>query len=143
MLIFVNDFLVIRSGDRMEEFIMNISKKLCISSNAELSRYIGIDISKHPEGGFFLSQSSDIQKCIAKHGLSNVKPIATPGDPDFHSDEGIANEGINISDYHSAVSELLYFAICTQPDIMAAVIICAQFQKAPSAKAWQAIKRII
>ena len=128
---------------RSDEFISNIMKKLCISSNSELKRYIGVDVDTHPEGGFFLSQTSDILKCVAKHGLSDTKPIATPGDPDFHFDDGIASEGINITDYQLAIGELLYFAICTRPDIMAAVIICAQFQRAPSAKAWAAMKRII
>ena len=102
-----------------------------------------MDVDTHPEGGLFLSQTSDILKCVVKHGLSDAKPVATPGDPDFHFDDGIASEGINITDYRSAIGELLYFAICTRPDIMAAVIICAQFQRAPSAKAWAAVKRII
>ena len=80
---------------------------------------------------------------VAKHGLSEAKPVATPGDPDFHFGDGIASEGINITDYRLAIGELLYFAICTRPDIMVAVIICAQFQRTPSAKAWAAVKRII
>ena len=143
VLIFVDDLLVIGSSMRSDKFISNITKKLCISSNSELKRYIGVDVDTHPEGGFFLSQTSDILKCVAKHGLSEAKPVATPGDPNFHFDDGIASEGINITDYRSAIGELLYFAICTRPDIMAAVIICAQFQRAPSAKAWTVVKRII
>ena len=102
-----------------------------------------MDVDTHPEGGFFLSQTSDILKCVVKHGLSDAKPVATPGDPDFHFDDGIASEGINITDYRLAIGDLLYFAICTRPDIMATVIICAQFQRTPSAKAWLAVKRII
>ena len=58
-----------------------------------------MDVDTHPEGGFFLSQTSDILKCVARHGLSDTKPVATPGDPDFHFDDGIASEGINITDY--------------------------------------------
>ena len=40
-----------------------------------------MDVNTHPDGGFFLSQTSDILKCVAKHGLSDAKPIATPGVP--------------------------------------------------------------
>ena len=143
VLIFVDDLLVIGSSTRSDEFISSITKKLCISSNSELKRYIGVDVDTHPEGGFFLSQTSDILKCVAKHGLSDAKPVVTPGDPDFHFEDGIVSEGINITDYRSAIGELLYFAICTRPDIMAAVIISAHFQRAPSAKAWAAVKQII
>ena len=139
VLIFVDDLLVIGSSTRSDEFISNITKKLCISSNSELKRYIGMDVDAHPKGGFFLSQTSDILKCVAKHGLSDAKPVVTPGDPNFLFDDGIASEGINITDYQSAIGELLYFAICTRPDIMAAVIICAQFQRAPSAIYWPTI----
>ena len=99
VLIFVDDLLVIGSSMRSDEFISNITKKLCISLNSELKRYIGVDVDTHPKGGFFLSQTSDILKCVAKHGLSDAKPIAIPGDPDFHFDDGIASEGINTTDY--------------------------------------------
>ena len=71
----MDDFLVIGSGDRMEEFIANISKKLCISSNAELSRYIGIDVTKHPDGGFFLSQSSASRNALQNMVLATQSPL--------------------------------------------------------------------
>ena len=42
---------------QVDKFISNITKKLCISSNSELKRYIGVDVDTHPDGGFFLSQT--------------------------------------------------------------------------------------
>ena len=90
---------------RLDEFISNIMKKLCISSNSKLKQYISVDVDTHPDGGFFLSQTSDILKCVAKHRLSDAKPVATPGDPDFHFDDGIVSEGVNTTDYRSAIGE--------------------------------------
>ena len=84
VLIFVDDLLVIGSSMRSDEFISNITKKLCISSNSELKRYISVDVDTHPEGGFFLSQTSDILKCVVKHGLSEAKPVVTPFSENGH-----------------------------------------------------------
>ena len=77
VLIFVDDLLVIGSSMRSDEFISNITKKLCISSNSELKQYIGVDVDTHPEGGFFLSQTSDILKCVANIGAESVHRTLT------------------------------------------------------------------
>ena len=52
VLIFVDDLLVIGSSTRSDEFISNITKKLCISLNSELKQYISVDVDTHPNGGF-------------------------------------------------------------------------------------------
>jgi hypothetical protein len=124
----------------MIEFLRS---RLAISSNDEIARYIGITIRRDADGGFLLSQTDEIEACIKKFGMAGAKSVQNPADPSLIHADCLSASPVDPSEYRSLVGALLYFAMCTRPDIAHATIVCAQFQKAPSARAWGAAKRIL
>ena len=143
VLVFVDDFLVIGSPHETDRVIEYIGKRLVISSNSEVSRYVGIDVRRDENGGFALSQAPTILSCIKEFGMSGAKPCSSPSDPSVICSECVSDPPIDQSRYRSLVGTLLYIAMCTRPDILSSVIVCAQFQRSPNTRAWLAIKRII
>ena len=143
VLVFVNDFLITGSPRRVDRMISFLQSRLTISSNDEISRYIGISIRKDENDDLLLCQSDEIEACIKKFGMQGAKPVHSPSDPSLIHSECISDVAVNPSEYRSLIGALLYFAMCTRPDIAHAVIVCAQFQKSPSTRAWSAAKRIL
>ena len=143
VLIFVDDFLVTGSRRRVDKIIEYLASRLTISSNDEISRYIGISIRRNGDGDYLLSQTDDIKACIKKYGMLGARAVNSPCDVGLIHSEGIAEVAVSQPEYRSLIGALLYFAMCTRPDILNATVICAQFQRAPSARAWTAAKKIL
>ena len=143
VMIFVDDFLITGSPRRVERLIDFLKTRLSISSDDEISRYIGITIRKNSDGDFLLSQTDEIEACIRKFGMQGAKAVPTPSDPSLIHAECLSDVPVSPSEYRSLIGALLYFAMCTRPDIAHATITCAQFQRSPNARAWAAAKRIL
>ena len=91
----------------------------------------------------FSANPDEINTCIKKFGMQGARPIHSPSDPSLVYSECTSEVAVNPSEYRSLIGALLYFAMCTRPDIAHATIVCAQFQKSPSSRAWSAAKRIL
>ena len=113
VLIFVDDFLITGSPKRVDQLINFLRSRLSISSNDEISRYIGITIKRNENGDFLLSQTDEILACIKKFGMQDAKPMKTPSDPSLTYADCISEVPVNPSEYRSLIGALMYFAMCT------------------------------
>jgi hypothetical protein len=141
LLVFVDDFSVTGDDVRIGEFIKFISSKLETKVMGELKRYIGVNVTRTPDGKFHLDQKEDIMDALKRFGLDQAKPASSPFDPSW-TEIDVASPPVNQSEYRSAIGSLFWFAMATRPDILASVVIASQFQSNPTKQCWTAVKRI-
>jgi hypothetical protein len=89
----------------------------------------------------FMHQKADIEEFLKKVGWSNSTPLKTPFNE--HSFSEIAKSPpIDHTTYRSAIGSLMWYALCTRPDILFAVTSLAQFQAAPTKLAMDCVHRV-
>ena len=92
-----------------------------------------------------LSQPLYCESILRRFGLQNCKPACTPMVEGFFS--GYAAEEdktvVNPELYQQMIGSLLYLALRTRFDILAAVLILARFRKDPTAYCHRATKRVL
>ena len=76
--------------------------------------------------------------------MERCKPVSTPLEPGMKyykvSDDDIL---FDVNTYQKAIGSLTYAALCTRPDISAAVGVLSQFMSNPSETHWSGVKRIL
>jgi Reverse transcriptase (RNA-dependent DNA polymerase) len=139
--IFVDDYAPTGSESQLSSFTKFIATKFQVKIMGELTRYVGINVKKKGDGSYHLDQVEDIRTALKRYGFEHAKPANTPFDPSWTS---IEEEGtpVNQAEYRSAVGSLFWFAMATRPDILSSVVLCSQFQAAPTKQCWTAVKRI-
>jgi hypothetical protein len=102
----------------------------------EPRKIIGIEIARDRDAGTItLSQRHYIETLLAKYGLTNAKPLATPMDPNvtlrkIPADAPEAPVDLR-GQYQSMIGGLMYATICTCPDIVYAVMTLSQYLSNP------------
>ena len=140
--LYVDDLLIGGDAKSTEAIIKFLRSKYSVSSEGKISRYLGISV-KTDGATWKLDQSIEIEQFLRENGMDTANPVDRPGDPSLRYEEACKGPKVNQPQYRSVIGGLLWFAIATQPDIMYAVNIVAQFQQSPTTRAWTAVKRIL
>lgn len=140
VLIYVDDNAIAGSQRMRGLIIQHLKKEFRAKDLGVASRYIGTSIHYFPDG-VLMHQKADIEDFLKKAKYYNATPLKTPFNE--HSFAEIANsEPIDQTVFRSAIGSLMWYALCTRPDILFAVTSLAQFQAKPTKKAMDAVHRI-
>ena len=151
VLVYVDDILVLAQSIAERDQIMEELKSLYdlrISEKVDL--FLGVQLKWKLDShgrleSLAMLQPLYTQGMLRRFGLQNSKPAHTPMVEKFFS--GLAaeeNKSVVFPErYQQMVGSLLYLALRSRPDITAAVVILARFQKAPTAYCHRATKRVL
>ncbi|XP_058449106.1 uncharacterized protein LOC131429072 [Malaya genurostris] len=130
-----------------EEEIMRVYKQLKkhfdINCLGEARQFLGLEITKDPEGIYSLSLHSHIKRVIETFGMKDAKVTRTPMDRGYMKNESKSEAMKDITMYRSLVGALMYIAVCARPDIAVSVAILGREFSTPCVKDWIAAKRVL
>src|SRR5271169_2914569 len=107
-------------------------------------KFLGIQIEYGDDGSIKVHQEDYLRDILARHGMSDCNPIATPLDTSVKLTITTDSEPrASQTEYQTIVGELMFAAIATRPDIMCAVGQLSQFNSDPSSKHLLAAKRVL
>jgi hypothetical protein len=146
--VWVDDLLILStSRQEAEKTRAEIEGLFETKDLGEPRKIIGIEIARDRDAGTItLSQRHYIESLLAKYGLTDAKPLATPMDPNVTLRKVPADAPEAPADlrgqYQSMIGGLMYAAICTRPDIAYAVTTLSQYSSNPGPEHWSACKRV-
>jgi hypothetical protein len=140
-LVYVDDIILGGTTDEVNRAITVLKDSYKCVNLGPISRYIGISIVDQKDG-YFLNQSDEIERMLRKFDMWDVKSTTTPFDTNLDHSNVKDAPPFDSTKYRSAIGSLLWFAVCTRPDIMFMVNALAQFQSAPTTRAYTAVKHI-
>lgn len=148
--LFVDDMMMIgkllaRIG-QVKEFLHSRFKMKDLGA---ASFVLGMEIRRLPGGDIQLLQEKYLGEVLRKFPVVNTRAASTPLPPawkicqhDAPQDaEGRADmEGIP---YRSAIGSLMYLAVCTRPDIAAAISSLSRFNANPGMAHWEGVQHVL
>ncbi|XP_019098309.1 PREDICTED: uncharacterized protein LOC109131599, partial [Camelina sativa] len=150
VLVYVDDIII--TGDDRDG--ISTTKALFhstfdIKDLGELKYFLGIEISRSPEG-LFLSQRKYALDLLRETGKLGAKPAPTPLEEGYQfkrkgemkNATKFAEPYEDVGRYRSLVGKLIYLMI-TRPDLCYAVNQVSQHMKAPTKFDWQTLERIL
>lgn len=142
ILLYVDDIILAASSDTLRESIMaQLSSEFSMKDLGPLSYFLGISVTRHPEG-LFLSQKKYAEEIIERAGMSSCKPSSTPVDTKAKLSGSSGNPYHDPTEYRSLAGALQYLTF-TRPDISYAVQQVCLFMHDPKTQHMSALKRII
>jgi hypothetical protein len=132
----------------LEWTIEQISKKFEIKHVSEDKPYLGMELTRLPNGDLFISQKRYIQQILEDFGMDNCRPSPYPMNAglklEFSPDEeGHLDNEFSPTNYRMGTGDLQFLASQTQPDIAYAVNYLSRFNSRPNKACWQALKHIL
>ena len=150
VLVHVDDCRIVgKTKALIARFKVEIAKYVDISDMGELHWILGIEVCRtREEQRILLSQISYIDSILCHYSFEDLKPTATPMDPNIQLTSAQSPSTTkelavmcNVP-YHEAVGLLMYATLGTQPDICFAVQTISRFNSKPGLAHWEAVKRI-
>lgn len=129
----------------MKEFLKYLALEIEITTSTP-SMYLGIHLTRLPDGSLFADQKLYIEQLIRKFNMINANTVATPTDNFQELNVSEEDQGKKVSmkvPYREAVGAILFLATVTKPDITFAVNRISQFCDDPRKIHWYAVKRIL
>jgi histone deacetylase 1/2 len=124
------------------EIIESLRGTFSLKPAEPLSRYLGMEIDRLPNGDYRLHQQPYLLRLLTRFGLEEANPAITPLPPSMHYSKSPTGVPVDCP-YRSIIGSLLYAALGTRPDIAYAVNAMAQFSECPSDKHFAAVKRVL
>jgi hypothetical protein len=146
MAVYVDDIIPVSNDNQM----LSIEKQaICdeydMVDNGEISHCLGLIIKRDRKNKILsISQSNYVENILVKFGMQNSRPVATPLEPGVQFYKMADGDSVfDVKTYQQAIGSLTYAAICTRPDISAAVGALSQFMANPNSVHWTGVKRIL
>ncbi|WVZ57430.1 hypothetical protein U9M48_007816 [Paspalum notatum var. saurae] len=144
MLIYVDDIIVTSSSkEAVSALLMDLKGEFALKDLGNPNFFLGIEVKRNKDS-ILLSQGKYASEILARVGMVNCKPCATP----LSSTEKLSRFGgkqLSMEDgtrYRSVVGALQYLTL-TRPDLAFSVNKVCQFLHAPTTSHWTAVKRIL
>ena len=113
--------------------------------NGEISYILGMTVTRNrKERIITISQKNYVDGILDRFGMNKCRPVTTPLESNakyYKTEEG--DELFDVRTYQQVIGSLTYAAICTRPDIAAAVGVMSQFMSNPNQSHWVGVKRIL
>ena len=110
---------------------------------------LGMEIRRPPGGDVKLVQEKYLGEILERYPVDNLRATSTPLLPgsklnlkDSPQSEGEAQQMFKIP-YRSAIGSLMYLAVCTRPDISAAISSLSRFNSRPGMAHWEGVQHIL
>jgi hypothetical protein len=137
----VDDFTIIAELTADAEWLLNaMQRKFDIKETTDLRHFLGMEIVRS-ESHIKLMQTSYINDLVISTGLADAHPVSLPADPGLVIDDD-PDPTLN-AEYNRLTGSLQWLASRTRPDIARITSLLAQFNKAPTRKAFGAAKHVI
>jgi len=150
-LVYVDDLVLAAAGREAIGWIKaKLTKSFEMTDLGELSTFLGLEVKRvRGQRLITLSQHQYIERILHRHGMQDSRPSLTPLDPNSRlqpcrtipNNEKESKE-VDLELYQSAVGSLMYAMLGSRPDLAYAVGTVSQFNHAPGAEHWIAVKRI-
>ena len=115
----------------------------------EVKFLLGMEIRKQPDGDIHLVQQKYLTDVLAKFNMTDCKAVSTPLPPgsklsqaDSPKTEADRQQMQDIP-YRSAIGSLMYLAVCTRPDISAAISSLSRFNGDPGLLHWEGVLHVL
>ena len=142
VLIYIDDLLISGNDSRMvQKFKDYLSKCFSMKDMGKLKYFLGIEVSRGPEG-IFLSQRKYTLDIIAETGNLGCKPAATPLEQNHQLSKVDSPVLTDPRKYKRLVGRLLYL-LHTRPELSYSVHVLSQFMQTPKEAHWEAAQRIV
>ena len=110
---------------------------------------LGMEIRRLPGGDVKLLQEKYLGEVLERFPVENLRATSTPLPPgcklslkDSPQSEAEARQMATIP-YRSAVGSLMYLAVCTRPDISAAISSLSRFNSKPGMAHWEGVQHVL
>jgi len=140
VLIYVDDNAIAGLESLRNKIVDPLKKEFHVKDLDVASRYIGMSIDYHPDG-VFMHQKADIEEFLKKVGWSNSTPLKTPFN-EYSYAEIAKSPPIDCTTFRSVIGSLMWYALCTCPDILFVVTLLVQFQANPMKLAMDCVHRV-
>ncbi len=143
--LYVDDFIPVSNDTEMLIAEKSaISKKFEVVDNGDIEFFLGMLIKRdRKKQTMTISQPNYVETILAKFGMSECRPVATPMDSNASFDKlSDKDEHFDVPTYQKAIGCLTYLSTSTRPDIAAAVGILSKFMSNPSMAHWVGVKRV-
>ncbi|SGY70463.1 BQ5605_C004g03153 [Microbotryum silenes-dioicae] len=140
--LYVDDLLMISpSLPEIERTLQGLEQRYGVKRLGEAEYVLGIQIRRSPDGSISLSQEQYLKDVLARFGMSDAHPVATPMQPDLRLEVELQPTPFpDRTRYLQAIGSLMYASTGTRPDLAYTVGYLARFSHSPSAAAWGAVK---
>ncbi len=149
LLIYVDDTIICsKTKIEADNLISELHKKFKIQEVGDLKDFLGVQVTKLPEGGMLLNQPHLIDSILEELGFhknpnSAPKTKSTPVQTKDVPHKDSAGKPFSESWYYRRlIGKLNFLEKSTRPDIAYAVHQCARFQVDPKESHAKAVKRI-
>ncbi|SGY77691.1 BQ5605_C005g03697 [Microbotryum silenes-dioicae] len=140
--LYVDDLLMISpSLPEIERTLQGLEQRYGVKRLGEAEYVLGIQIRRSPDGSISLSQEQYLKDVLARFGMSDAHPVATPMQSDLRLEVELQPTPFpDRTRYLQAIGSLMYASTGTRPDLAYTVGYLARFSHSPSAAAWGAVK---
>ncbi|SGY38360.1 BQ5605_C003g02007 [Microbotryum silenes-dioicae] len=140
--LYVDNLLMISpSLPEIERTLQGLEQRYGVKRLGEAEYVLGIQIRRSPDGSISLSQEQYLKDVLARFGMSDAHPVATPMQPDLRLEVELQPTPFpDRTRYLQAIGSLMYASTGTRPDLAYTVGYLARFSHSPSAAAWGAVK---
>ena len=145
VLVYVDDMLVASSSmSAVNEVKSKLKSVFDIHDLGAAHRFLGLEITRERNSCTLkLSQHKAALSLVEKYGLADANSRGTPISTGIH----LSTDGVQLDTeaypYSELVGSLLYFSICTRPDLAQAVGALARYMARPTVDHWQAAKGVL
>ena len=143
--IYVDDLILISRDQSTVSIIKGkLNQRFRMKDLGDVAFLLGMKIVRDRDARTIdISQRAFVERILDQFGMTEAKPVSTPM-PVKNYLEKAGNEEIETRfPYRQAVGALMYAAVTTRPDIMAAVTNVARFCSKPTNNHTDALKRIL
>ena len=146
MAVYVDDIIPVSNDPALlQKEKEAICKQFKMVDNGEIQFFLGMFIKRDRENRTIsISQPNYVESILARFGMSECKPVATPLEAGVRFDKrGDDEEACEVQKYQKAIGCLTYLSTATRPDIAAAVGMLSKFMAEPGVTHWVGVKRVL
>lgn len=148
--LFVDDMFIIgRSLYKIGDVKLFLHSKFKMKDLGAATFLLGMEIRRLPGGDIQLVQEKYLGEVLLRFPVDSSKSASTPLPPSSKlsgADSPLSQPEVdsmaNIP-YRSAIGSLMYLAVCTRPDIAAAVSSLSRFNSNPGKAHWEGVQHVL
>ena len=119
-------------------------KQYQMSNLSPAKQFLGLDITRLPDGSIVLSQQTYIDSVVKRFGMEDANSALTPLYHKIRLDTDMSTDReVDSAVYHAIVGSLMYAATSTRPDIAYSVATLCRYNAKPYTTHMTAVKRVL
>lgn len=144
LILYVDDILVIgHDSNEIELVKRSLAKGFDMTDGGEISSFLGMKIERNLQRRTMrISQRRYLEALLDRFNMADCKASSIPMECRLRLDKGTEENRTN-KPYRELIGCLMYVALTSRPDLLAAVNYYSQFQSCPTDMHWTHLKRIL